>query len=678
MAYPNTRKDDQQDDFFGTTVTDEYRWLEDQNSAEVAAWVKAQAVLADDYLATLPGRERLSNRIDELLQLPTSTPPVLKGSNWFRFTNDGTQQQAVLRVSDTPMGDGRVLIDPNQASADGTTAIAAAVPDPTGRLVAWSYQEVGSDWKTWRIRDVETGEDRPDVLHWAKFVNPAWLADSSGFVWSLYPADENDQYSSANTAPKLLLHMLGTDPAEDRVLYYEPDREGVYVWPWIDRDAGWLVADVQDSGADQRAVWACNLNDPNDQLHELIPPSSAHWQPIGADERGFILWTDADAERGRLVIVDRHTGALTELIGEREAALENVEVTEDAIVASWLSDASSRVTVHDKDGQETGRIELPGLGSVTELTSGKGSSLVHLGYTSFDTPPRILAHDLATGITETVFANDVHGPELVTDQIWVTSSDGTKLPAFVVHRADVTPANGPHSTVLYGYGGFYVNQSPVFSPGIVSWAEAGGVWVVATLRGGGEYGSSWHDAGRLDRKQNVFDDAIATAETLIETGWTTAAKLAANGGSNGGLLAGALLTQRPDLFAAVVPQVGVLDMLRYQEFTIGRAWASDYGIASRSKDEFDYLYAYSPLHNVRAGVTYPAVLLMTSDHDDRVVPAHTFKFGARLQSVLPDDAVGYIRVTYGAGHGQGKSRATQLAERTDLLAFVAAHTGLEL
>ena len=369
---------------------------------------------------------------------------------------------------------------------------------------------------------------------------------------------------------------------------------------------------------------------------------------------------------------------LTTLVAEREARLEQAQTTDQGLVLTWVVDAASQVTLHDRDGVETGRLELPGIGSVTAISTGRDTNLVHLAYTAFDTPPRVLQHDLDTGRTETVFANDVRGPALVTEQIWVTSADGTRLPAFVVHRDDVTVANGPHPTVLYGYGGFYVNQTPVFSPGIVTWAEAGGVWVVATLRGGGEYGSSWHDAGRLAKKQNVFDDAIATAETLIQSGWTTSDQLAANGGSNGGLLAGALLTQRPDLFAAVVPQVGVLDMLRYQEFTIGRAWAADYGIASRSKEEFDYLYAYSPLHNVRPDRSYPPVLLMTSDHDDRVVPAHTFKFGARLQSVLPDGGIGYIRVTYGAGHGQGKSRATQLAERTDLLAFIAAHTGLAL
>ena len=377
------------------------------------------------------------------------------------------------------------------------------------------------------------------------------------------------------------------------------------------------------------------------------------------------------------MIVDRNTGELTTLVAERGARLEMAETTDDGLVVSWLVDARSQVTLHDKNGAETGRIELPGLGSITEISTGEDTSLVHLGYSSFNTPPQVLAHDLGTGETSVVFASSLDGPELVTDQIWVTSKDGTRLPAFVVHRADVTVATGPHPTVLYGYGGFYVNQSPIFSPGIVTWTEAGGVWVVATLRGGGEYGSAWHDAGRLAKKQNVFDDAIATAETLIDLGWTTRDRLAANGGSNGGLLAGALLTQRPELFAAVVPQVGVLDMLRYEQFTIGRAWASDYGLAERSEEEFEVLYAYSPYHRLTVDTDYPPVLLMTSDHDDRVVPAHSFKFAARMQAIDPKGTC-LLRVTYGAGHGQGKSRAALLAERTDLLAFVAAHTGLDL
>jgi prolyl oligopeptidase len=603
---------------------------------------------------------------------------VLKGGRWFRLTNDGRQQQAVLRVADQPTGAGRVLIDPNEASPDGTTALAAAVPAPNGRLVAWSYQVVGSDWRSWRIRDVETGEDLADELPWSKFVEPVWLGDSSAFVYAVYPStDEQDIYSSASQAPKLLLHRVGTEQSADRVLFHEPE---VTCWPSVDHDHGYLVGIVDDSQADTHAVWIQDLTDPSDELHELVPASAANWDYVGADDRGIILRTDLEAERGRLVLVDRKTGQLSTLVAEREALLLLAEAAAGRLIIGWLADARSEVTVHDQDGRQTGTVELPGMGTVDSLGVSEDGSLVHLGFTSFDTAGQVLAHDLATGRTETVFAARPAeaGPALVTEQVWITSADGTRLPAFVVHRADVTPANGPHPTVLYGYGGFYVPLSPRYSPAIVAFVQAGGVWVVANLRGGGEYGSAWHDAGRLANKQNVFDDAIAVAEHLVATGWTSTDRLAINGGSNGGLLVGALLTQRPDLFAAAVPQVGVLDMLRYEQFTIGRAWASDYGIAARSKDEFDVLYAYSPLHRLRAGAGYPPVLLMTSDHDDRVVPAHSYKFAAQLQAVSDPDATAYLRITYGAGHGLGKSRSTLLAERTDLLAFIARHTGLAL
>jgi prolyl oligopeptidase len=679
-SYPETRTVDQRDDFHGTEVADPYRWLEDQNSPEVAAWVRAQADLAEDYLRQLPGRDGLAERLAQLSELPTCTVPRLKGGRWFRQTNDGRQQQSVYRVADQPTGDGRVLIDPNAASSDGTTALAAAAPAPSGRLVAWSYQAVGSDWCTWRVRDVETGEDLADDLPWGKFVEPTWLGDSSAFVYSVNPpADEQDVYSAANVAPKLLLHRIGTGQDADRVLFHRPEEPGVYCWPSVDRDHGYLVGIVDDSETDTRAVWIQDLNDPSDELHELVPPSHAQWEYVGADDRGLILQTDLDAERGRLVLVDRKTGELSTLVAERRALLQLADTASGRLIISWLADARSQVTVHDEDGQQLDTIELPGMGTVDSLSASDDSSLVHLSFTSYSTAGQVLAHDLATGRTETVFAAAPAeaGPELVTDQVWIRSADGTRLPAFVVHRADVTPDSGPHPTVLYGYGGFYISLSPMYSPAIVAFAQAGGVWVVANLRGGGEYGSSWHDAGRLAKKQNVFDDAIAVAEHLIEAGWTSRDQLAVNGGSNGGLLVGALLTQRPDLFAAAVPQVGVMDMLRFEQFTIGRAWASDYGIAARSKEEFEVLYAYSPYHRLQAGVAYPPVLLMTSDHDDRVVPAHTFKFAARLQAVNPKGLC-CLRVTYGAGHGMGKSRATLLAERTDLLAFVAAHTGLPL
>jgi prolyl oligopeptidase len=679
-SYPETRTVDQRDDFHGTTVADPYRWLEDQNSEEVAAWVRAQADFAEAYLRRLPGRDRLAARLAQLSELPTCTVPELEGGRWFRQTNDGRQQQSVYRVADQPTGDGRVLIDPNTASSDGTTALAAAVPAPSGRLVAWSYQALGSDWCTWRVRDVETGEDLPDDVRWGKFVEPVWLGDSSAFVYAVYPpADEQDIYSSASLTPKLLLHRIGTEQSADRVLFDRPEEPGLNCWPSVDRDHGYLVGVVDDSRADTRAVWVQDLNDPSDELHELVPPSAAHWEYVGSDERGLIMRTDLLAERCRLVLVDRKTGELSTLVAEREALLQLADTAAGRLIVSWLADARSQVTVHDENGRQTGTIELPGMGTVDSLSASDDSSLVHLDFTAYDTAGRVLAHDLATGQTETVFAAvpTGSGPELVTDQIWITSADGTRLPAFVVHRADVTPDSGPHPSVLYGYGGFYQPVTPAYSPTIAAFAQAGGVWVVANLRGGGEYGRAWYDAGRLANKQNVFDDAIATAEHLIETDWTSTDRLAIFGGSNGGLLVGALLTQRPDMFAAAVPDVAVLDMLRYEQFTIGRFCAPDYGIAARSKEEFDVLYAYSPYHRLQAGVSYPPVLLMTSDHDDRVVPTHSFKFAARLQAVNPNGLC-LLRVNYGAGHGSGMSRATLLAERTDMLAFVAAHTGLAL
>jgi prolyl oligopeptidase len=676
-SYPETRTVDQRDDFHGIEVADPYRWLEDQNSAEVAAWVRAQAELAESYLRQLPGRDRLAERLAELSELPTCTVPELRGGRWFRQTNDGRQQQAVYRVADQPTGEGRVLIDPNAASSDGSTALAAAVPAPSGRLVAWAYQALGSDWCTWRIRDVETGEDLADELPWGKIVEPIWLGDSSAFVYAVYPpADEQDAYSAASVEPKLLLHRVGTGQDADRVLFHRPEQPELSCWPSVDRDHGYLVGIVDDSQTDTRAIWIQDLNDPADELHELVPPSAAGWEYVGSDERGIILRTDLEAERVRLVLLDRKTGELSTLVAEREALLQLADTGSGRLIISWLADARSQVTVHDQDGQPIGTIELPGLGTVNRL-SASDNALVHLSFTSYDTAGQVLAHDLRTGRTETVFTATPAepGPELVTDQIWISSADGTRLPAFVVHRADVRADNGPHPGVLYGYGGGYVPVTPAYSPTIVAFAQAGGVWVVANLRGGGEYGSAWHDAGRLANKQNVFDDAIATAEHLIATGWTSPDRLAVFGESNGGLLVGALLTQRPDLFAAAVPDVGLLDMLRYEQFTVGRIWAPEYGIASRSKEEFEVLYAYSPYHRLQAGVPYPPVLLMTSDHDDRVVPAHSFKFAARLQALNPNGLC-LLRVNYGAGHGQGMSRATLLAERTDMLAFVAAHTGL--
>ncbi|HEX8766717.1 MAG TPA: prolyl oligopeptidase family serine peptidase [Jatrophihabitans sp.] len=679
MAFPETRTVDQVDDFHGTAVEDPYRWLEDQTSDEVAAWARAQAQAAEQYLQGLPGRAELAARLGELSSLPSSTPPQLRGGRWFRLTNDGSQQQAVLRVSDEPMGAGDVLLDPNPAAADGSTSIAGAVADRSGSLVAWSYQEAGSDWCRWRVRSIETGSDLSDDVRWAKFAHPCWLGDSSGFVYTMYPpTDPDDIYSSAAGVPRVMLHRIGTAQQQDELILELPDQPAATPMPWIDHQGRWLVIGVHDAPSDTRAIWVRDLSQPGSERRQIVEPTGAWWDFVTALPDGLVFRTDLEASRGRLVLVDPESGEISTLVAEREHLLLEAQAGAGALVVNWLADARSLLTLHGLDGAETRALELPGLGTVSELTADPDSDLVHLTFSSFQAPPVVLRHELSTGRTSVVFdaAAGTSPPAIVTDQIWVTSADGTRLPAFVVHRADVTADNGPHPCTLYGYGGFMVSVTPAFSPVIATFAEAGGVWVVATLRGGGEYGADWHDAGRLARKQNVFDDAIATAEHLIATGWTAPDRLALNGGSNGGLLVGAVMTQRPELFAAAVPQVGVMDMLRFDQFTIGWAWTSDYGMASRSKAEFDILYAYSPYHRLRPGVRYPATLVMTADHDDRVVPAHSFKFAARLQAVSPPDAVAYLRVQYSAGHGQGKSRSTLIAERTDLLAFIGCHTGL--
>ncbi|MEO6502123.1 MAG: prolyl oligopeptidase family serine peptidase [Jatrophihabitantaceae bacterium] len=679
MSFPETRVVDQVENFHGTAVADPYRWLEDQTSSEVSDWVQAQAQAAERYLQALPGRPELAARLQQLTALPSSTAPSLHGGRWFRLANDGNQQQAVLRVADEPMGTGQVLLDPNPAAADGSTSLAAAVADHTGDLIAWSYQEAGSDWCRWRVRSLQTGEDLPDEVRWGKFVEPCWLGDSSGFVYGMFPpTDPDDIYSSAAGAPRLMLHRLGAPQDQDELIISLPEQPTTSFWPWIDDQGRWLVVVLDDSAADTRSVWVRDLTEADGTLRQLVEPSPTQWEFVTATAQGLILRTDLDASRGRLVLLDPHSGELSTLVAERDDLLLTAQAGPRALVLSWLADARSVITVHDLDGAQTGVVELPGLGSVSELTASSESELVHLTFSSYQAAPQILQYDLGTGRTSVVFdaAAGLRPPEIVTDQIWVTSADGTKLPAFVVHRADVTADNGPHPCTLYGYGGFNVSVTPDFSPTIATFAEAGGVWVVAILRGGGEYGADWHDAGRLAAKQNVFDDAIATAEHLIATGWTAPDRLAVNGGSNGGLLVGAVMTQRPELFAAAAPQVGVMDMLRYERFTIGWAWAVDYGIASRSREEFDVLHAYSPYHRLRPDAGYPATLVMTADHDDRVVPAHSFKFAARLQALSPPDAVAYLRVQYSAGHGQGKSRSALIAERTDLLAFIGCHTGL--
>lgn len=677
MAHLPTRTVDQHDDYFGTSVADPYRWLENSDDPEVREWLQAQGAATRSYLDGLPGRDAVSAALRRAVGLPRSGLPVHRGRAWFRTHNDGVQQQDVVLVSDQPFDRARTLIDPNPVALDASTAVAAAVPNQDGTLVAFAYLEAGSDWRTWRVREIATGADHGDLVEWSKFTWPAWLPDGSGFVYGRFAAPDAAQFVSSNRGHYLAVHRLGTSQDEDEVIFALPDEPDVTFWAEITEDYRWLVV-VGTRGTERAArVWVRDLGDPSGKVRPLVPDADASWHPVGTRGDELLMITDRDAPLGRLVALDTTSGAVTEVVPAGEDALQDGVVAAHRIVLHTLHDATSRLSVHGLDGTVHGAIQLPGLGSVTGLSARADEALAHIGWTSFTAPPSVLGYDVETGELTHPFSAPLTTPvEVVAEQIWVTSDDGTRLPVFLLHRGDVTADTGPHPAWLYGYGGFGIAMTPEFEPTRFAFAEAGGVAAIACLRGGGEYGSDWHDAGRRANKQNVFDDAIAAAEHLIATRWTSGHQLATSGRSNGGLLAGALLTQRPDLFAAVVAEVGVLDLLRFPRWTIGWAWISDYGDPRADEAQFRTAYAYSPLHRLSEHAGYPPVLVTTSDHDDRVVPAHSMKFAARLQAVSAEDAVALLRVEASGGHKEGRARDALVAERTDVLAFLCRHTSL--
>ncbi len=671
-----TRTVEQHDDYFGTSVPDPYRWLEDTDDPEVVEWLSAQASATRAYLDALPGRAAITTALQRAVSVPHSGLPVHRGGRWFRTDNDGVQQQDVLVVSAEPFGEPRVLIDPTPRSDDASTSLAEWRPSPDGTLIAYSYSEAGSDWRTWRVREVATGRDLPDVLRWSKFCVPTWLPDGSALLYLQHDAPDSDEFVASTGAERLTLHRLGTSQDDDEIVLARPDEPDVIFEAHVAHDERWLIV-LGFRGTDVRPrVWVRDLTHVGGELRLLIADETATWTLLDADGDELLMITDLDAPRSRVVALSTVDASVRELVAERPDSLEGGIAAGGQLVLRWLRDAASRLTVHARDGREQFSVALPGIGSITELSGRVGEPLVHLGWTSFSAPPSVLCLDTGDGTLRTAFSAPLDS-ELVTEQIRVTSKDGTEVPVFLVHRPEVTPGTGPHPSWLYGYGGFRISMTPSFEPTRFAFAEAGGVAAIACLRGGGEYGAPWHDGGRLANKQHVFDDAIATAERLIATGWTDAAHLAASGRSNGGLLAGALLTQRPDLFAAVVPEVGVLDLLRFPRWTIGWAWVSDYGDPRADAEQFAIVHAYSPLHNLRAGGGYPPVLVLTSDHDDRVVPAHSIKFAAQLQAVSPDRAIALLRVEAAGGHKEGRSRTALVAERADVLAFICRHTGLD-
>jgi prolyl oligopeptidase len=692
FQYPETKRTDVVDDYFGTKVPDPYRWLEDTDSPETAAWVEAQNRLTFSYLAALPDRESFKRRLTELTNFERYTLPKWEGGRYVYSKNDGLQNQSVLytlkRLDDEPV----VLLDPNKMSADGTVAISDPKVSDDGNLVAYNVSVSGSDWREIRVLDIEKGQDLADVVKWNKFSAPAWTKDSKGFFYSRYPAPEGSKdptFAKLNNQ-KLYYHRLGDPQEKDIQIMERPQEQDAEFTGIVSHDGRYLFVET-DRGTEPKNLLAFkDLQDPrapklDAEFTPIVDQMEADYRVIGAVGNQLFVRTDANAPKYKIIAIDLNRPSRDhwrEIIPESKNLLAKAELAGGKLVVNYVVDATNQLFVFSLDGKAEKKIPLPAIGSVTALSGDPDRSEFFYSFASFLYPSTVYQYDIGGG-TNFAFkkpqvAFDADAFE--TKQIFYHSKDGTQIPMFIVHKRGLK-LDGNNPVFLTGYGGFNVSILPNFNPLIVAWIEKGGVYALPNLRGGGEYGREWHEAGVLEKKQNVFDDFIAAAKTLIGKKYTTRGKIGINGGSNGGLLIGAVMTQKPDLFGAAVPQVGVLDMLRYHKFTIGSQWKSDYGV-SDTKDGFSYLIKYSPLHNIKKGTCYPPTLILTGDHDDRVVPGHSFKFGATLQAAQGCDNPVLLRINTKTGHGAGKPVTKWIDEQADIAAFMwdtmngsAVHSG---
>lgn len=679
-AYPAAREDAIADDYFGTSVRDPYRWLEDPDSAETRAWVDAQNALSRRFIDAVPEREAIERRLSEIWNYERYGLPEKEAGRYFFARNDGLQNQAVWYVSDALEAAPRVLVDPNTLSKDGTLAVNGTAPSPDGKLFAYACSEAGSDWETLRVRSIEDSRDLDDRVEWVKFSGIAWSGDSRGFYYSTFPMHD----TSGNVKlerQELRYHEVGTPQSADRLVYARPDEPEWGLVAMVTDDREMLVMTVSKGTDPRTQVFVQDLRQPGQPVIELVTGFDAEYDPLEKLGRKLYVRTDLDAPTKRVVEIDLdrpERANWREVVPVRERrTLEAARIVGGKLLCAYLDDAHSTLELVDLASGRAEPLKLPELGSVSLLAGGPRDREAFYAFSSFVRPGQVERLDLDTGKLSTWRAPKVaFDPKaFVTELIFTKSKDGTSLPLYVTHRRDVTPsANTP--CLLYGYGGFDVSIKPDFSPAVLGWLDQGALYASAVLRGGGEYGREWHAAGTLERKQNVFDDFIACAEELIARKWTSSPKLAIHGRSNGGLLVGACMTQRPELFGAALPGVGVLDMLRYHKFTIGWAWESDYGIAEKSPEAFRYLSAYSPLHNVKPGTCYPPTLVTTADHDDRVVPAHSYKFTTALQAAQACSNPILIRIDVRAGHGAGKPTAKKIEETADEWAFLWRALGM--
>jgi prolyl oligopeptidase len=669
IQYPDTRKADVVDELHGTAVPDPYRWLEDDNSEETKAWVTAQNRVTEDFLTTIPQRGEIRKRLADLWNFERTGSPQEFGGKWFFTHNTGLQNQSVLKVSDTLDGEGRLLLDPNTLSEDGTVALANFRPSEDGKLLAYSISRGGSDWNEILVRDVATGKDTGDHLKWVKFSGLSWAKDGSGFYYSRYDAPaEGAALTQKNEFQKLCFHKIGTPQSEDILIYERKDQPRWGFGAGLTEDGKFLIIHVSEGTDPKNRVFFKEAED-DAKVVELLPDAEASYDFVGNEGDLFFFRTDLKSPRHRVIAIDVKNPAREswkEIIPESKDLLQGVTMVGGKLACEFLRDARSAITIYGLDGKKIRDVALPGIGSAGGFEGRKKDKETFYSFTSFTDPGAIYRYNLETGESKLWKRPKVgfDGAAYETRQVFVPSKDGTKVPVFITHKKGIK-LDGSHRVLLSGYGGFNISLSPGFSIGRAVWLERGGILAVANLRGGGEYGSEWHLAGTRLRKQNVFDDFIAAGEWLVKEKYTQPSKLAIQGGSNGGLLVGACMTQRPELFGAALPAVGVMDMLRFHKFTIGWAWEKDYGSAE-DPEEFKALLRYSPYHALKPGTRYPATMVTTADHDDRVVPAHSFKFAARLQECQAQDGPPVlIRIDTSAGHGAGTALSKMIGRTAE-------------
>ena len=674
IEYPQTAREDVVDNYFGTEVADPYRWLEDDNSEATAAWVAEQNKVTFDYLHSLPAREKIKARLEQLWDYPTQSAPSKHGDWYYISRNSGLQNQSVIyRKRNLEDSQEEVFLDPNTLSEDGTVALNTATFSKDGKLFAYSLASAGSDWVEIFVMDAESKTLLSDHIKWVKFSGASWAPDNKGFYYSAYDAPKQGDalYSAQNTNQKVYYHRIGTSQSDDTLIYADPSRPLHYFHGGESEDGRWLFV-TGSAGTSGTEILYKRKGEK--RFKTLFEGFDYDYMILDCYEDTALILTNNDAPNYRLIAVDLATRECRDLIPQTEHPLEEVGTVGNYLFAFYLIDAQNKVLQYDRKGNLIREVELPAIGTVGGFDGKREDDHAYYAVANYTTPGNIYRYDLESGKTTLFRASEVKfdASNYITTQLFFTSKDGTRVPMFVSHKKGIK-LNGKNPCYLYGYGGFQINLTPSFSTTAAMFMEQGGVYCVVNLRGGSEYGEDWHKGGMLENKQNVFDDFIAAAEHLIAEGYTSSEKLAIAGGSNGGLLVGACMTQRPELYAVALPAVGVMDMLRFHLFTIGHGWVVEYG-SSDNKEQFEYLYKYSPLHNLKEGVAYPATLVTTADHDDRVVPAHSFKFAATLQHCHAGEAPVLIRIDTNAGHGAGKPTAKRIEEAADTYAFIFENT----